>query len=303
MKEFRFDSEGKSIYAVKWEAKNPLAVIMICHGMVEHINRYSGWAESLNKIGISVYGEDHRGHGKTESSDDELGYFDIDDGWEKVISDIHNLRLIIEEENKEVPVFIAGHSMGSFLARDYITRYGEGIKGAILLSTGYIPLTTVALLKTLANTELRNKGDHWRSKRLDKLSFGSYNKNFKPNRTNFDWLSRDNDEVDKYINDPLCGIIATTQFFADFAYGLKRIVTDSVYLQTPKTLPILLYSGEKDPVGGNTKGVKKVYNLYKYAGIEDLTINFNSEGRHESLHETNREEVYEYLNSWLKKRI
>lgn len=153
----------------------------------------------------------------------------------------------------------------------------------------------------LAKWEIKTKGKRAKSPLLDKLLFGSYNKPFRPNRTEFDWLSRDSKEVDKYIRDPLCGGIFTAGFFYDLITGVKKINKFYNIKNVPQDLPIYLFSGEKDPVGGNTRGLLQVYKAYRKAGIKDITYKFYKGCRHEMLNEINRKEVYNDIISWLDK--
>jgi alpha-beta hydrolase superfamily lysophospholipase len=169
----------------------------------------------------------------------------------------------------------------------------------ILSGTGSDPgfLSTVGIW--IAKREIKKKGKRARSELLNKLSFGSYNKAFKPNRTEFDWLSRDEKEVDKYIEDPYCGEVATAGFFYDMISGVKQLDKPERISQIPKDLPIFLFSGDQDPVGNNTKGVRTAYQNLKKAGIKDISYKLYKDGRHEMLNEINKEEVYRDVIQWL----
>ena len=292
----------KQIFAMKWFEKDntkPQAIIQIAHGMAEHIERYDDFAKTLVSKGFFVYGNDHRGHGKTSGSVDNLGYFADENGWNLVVDDMHKLTTIIKEENPNVPIFILGHSMGSFLSRAYIQLYSNDIKGVILSGTGGNPGLLGHLGIFLAKQEIRKKGKRAKSEKLDNLSFGNFNKSFAPTRTNFDWLSRDTKSVDKYIEDSLCGTIFTSGFFYDFLVGLKDLNKRNNINKISKELPIYLISGDKDPVGNNTKGVLQAYNSYKKASIKDVQYKFYKDARHEILNETNKEEVYNDIIDWI----
>jgi alpha-beta hydrolase superfamily lysophospholipase len=299
---FKFkSSDGTNIFVNKWsleEDAKPKGVIQIAHGMAEHSYRYSGFAQALTSDGFAVYANDHRGHGKTAASED-IGYFSDENGWNLVVEDMHTLTNIIKRENPNVPVFLLGHSMGSFLSRTYIQQYSKDTAGVILCGTGgdLGLLGNIGML--IAKREIKRIGKRARSKRMDKLSFGNFNKAFKPNRTNFDWLSRDNKEVDKYIKDPLCGEVFTAGFFYDMLGGLKELMKKENIEKIRKELPIYLISGEKDPVGKNTKGVLQAYESYNKAGIKDISYKFYTDARHEILNETNKEEVYKDIIIWL----
>ena len=221
---------GVNVYFNKWfeEDIRPRAVVQIAHGMAEHIDRYSDFAKALTAKGFIVYGNDHRGHGKTAGTPENLGYFADEDGWNLVVEDMHELTNIIRKENPALPVFLFGHSMGSFLSRAYIQIYGEDIDGTILSGTGGNTGVLGYMGIILARSEMIRRGRKNRSKRMDRLSFGSFNNSFKPNRTDFDWLSRDKSAVDKYVDDPYCGEIFTAGFFYDFLRGIKNLMKKQI---------------------------------------------------------------------------
>ena len=297
-------SDGIQIFTYRWmpdDASAVKGVVQIAHGMAEHAARYERFADALTKAGYAVYANDHRGHGKTAGSQDNLGYFADENGWEKVVKDMHTLTGIIKKENPNKPFFLFGHSMGSFLSRHYSMLYASELTGLILSGTGGDPGAIGKIGLFVAKMDAMFHGRKAKSEIMTKLSFGAFNNTFKPNRTDFDWLSRDNAEVDKYINDPLCGTVFTAGFFCDMLGGLNFINNKDNIGKIPKNLPIYLFSGAKDPVGGNTKGVNQVYNSLKNAGIGDLTLKFYENGRHESLNEINRDEVFRDVIAWLDK--
>jgi len=304
---FTFHGEGKStIHARKWiplsaEIK---AVLIINHGMAEHIGRYHSFASYLSGFGIAVYGEDHRGHGLTAGSEESLGHFSDADGWMKVIGDIRSLHLLVMEEQKGLPVFMLGHSMGSFLTRHYLSLYGSELKGAVISGTGFQSPSVLKLAKFIARIESFLKGSHHRSKLLDKLSFGSYNKSFNyENCTGFEWLSSDPIEVRKYVDDPFCGFICSIGFYKDLSDGLLIIGRQQCFSSTPNDLPILVISGKDDPVGNMGKGVDMVVDLYKSNGVKDLIVLIKDGMRHECLNELHKEECYKDILDWLTTRI
>ena len=302
-KEMTFPAEdGTKIYYHQWlpEKKESVkAVVQIAHGMAEHSNRYAGFAKALTKDGYAVYANDHRGHGQTAGSLENVGYFADQDGWNLVVDDMYQLTQRIKKDYPNVPVFLFGHSMGSFLSRQYIFLYGNELKGVILSGTGGDPGLLGKIGSLVAKRESKNKGDKFRSQLLKKLSFGKFNKAFKPNRTEFDWLSRDDTEVDKYVKDPYCGGDFTAGFYQDLMYGLRAINNQKNTQKVPKNLPVYLFSGDKDPVGNKTKGVKQIFKVYEKAGVKDVSCKFYKDGRHEMLNETNREEVFKDIISWL----
>lgn len=300
---FTFDAGDKAkIFCYKWSPEDgvkPIAAVQIAHGMAEHAGRYERFAAFLTANGFIVYANDHRGHYKTAGSFENTGFFAENDGWSLVVNDMHTLTGIIKEQNPGLPVFLFGHSMGSFLSRNYIFRFHDEIKGVILSGTGGNPGLLSKIGKTLAGIEKAFKGSRHRSTLLNGLSFGSFNKPFKPNRTEFDWLSRDEAEVDKYVADKYCGFICTTSFFVDMLGGIIDIHKPENVSKTSKELPVYIFSGEKDPVGNFSKGVMEVYHMYKNSGINDLSYKIYKDGRHEMLNELNREEVFADVKLWL----
>jgi alpha-beta hydrolase superfamily lysophospholipase len=298
--------DGIQIFTYKWMPDEPSAlkgVVQIAHGMAEHAARYERFADALTRAGYAVYANDHRGHGKTAGSQDNAGYFADENGWEKVVEDMHTLTGIIKKENPNKPFFLFGHSMGSFLSRHYSMLYGYELSGLILSGTGGDPGAIGKIGLFIAKMDAKLHGKKAKSEIMNKLSFGAFNGAFKPNRTDYDWLSRDNAEVDKYINDPWCGAVFTAGFFCDLLGGLSYINNKENIAKIPKNLPIYLFSGAKDPVGANTKGVNQVYDTLKNAGISDIALKFYADGRHESLNEINRNEVFRNVIDWLNKHI
>ncbi len=210
------DSSGKIIYYYKWIGINkPVAALQIVHGMAEHAWHYNDFASFLVENNIAVYANDHRGHGLTAGTFEETGYFADKNGWEIATDNVHQLTEIIKTENQGIPLFMIGHSMGSLLARNYISKYPNEINGLILSGTSYNPTFLLASGKAIASIQKQFSGRKHRSRLLDILSFGKFNQSFKPNRTKFDWLNRDPEQVDKYVNNDYCGFICTSQFYLD----------------------------------------------------------------------------------------
>lgn len=299
-------NDGVKIFYYQWlpEKKQAIkAVVQIAHGMAEHSKRYSRFAEALTKQGFAVYANDHRGHGQTAGSLENVGYFADEDGWNRVVEDMRTLTERIKKNHPNVPVFLFGHSMGSFLSRHYIFLYGNDINGVILSGTGGNPGVLGKIGHLIAKNESKKRGKKFRSPKLKKLSFGKFNDAFKPNRTDFDWLSRDDSEVDKYVNDPYCGGDFTAGFYEDLLSGISTINDPKNIKKVPKDLPVYLFSGEKDPVGNKTKGVKQVVKAYQNAGIKDVSYKIYEGGRHEMLNEINREEVFEDVISWISSHL
>ena len=299
-------SDGTQIFTYKWMPDSASAIkgaIQIAHGMAEHAARYERFADALTKVGYALYANDHRGHGKTAGSLDRVGYFADEKGWEKVVVDMHTLTGIIKKECPKKPFFLFGHSMGSFLSRNYAMRYANELTGLVLSGTGGDPGAIGKIGLFIATIEAKIKGKKAKSNILTKLSFGAFNNAFKPNRTDYDWLSRDNAEVNKYISDPWCGAVCTAGFFCDLLGGIGYINIKENIAKIPKSLPIYIFSGAKDPVGANTKGVSQVCNALKDAGIGDVTLKFYEDARHETLNEINRDEVFNDVIAWLNKHV
>ena len=298
--------DNTEIHGYRWipRTKSIKAILIINHGMAEHVARYDKFAGYLKEQGIAVFGEDHRGHGRTAGDKDNLGFFAEDFGWRMVVQDIRDLHSLIQKEYSGIPIIMFGHSMGSFLTRDYLKEYGDDLSGVILSGTGYTPGPVTALGSIIASIEIRLKGKKHRSRLLDAMSFGSFNKPFtKEGNTGFEWLSRDKEQVNLYHEDPYCGFICTSSYFRDLFTGLRAINRIKAFMTTPKELPLLIISGEDDPVGDRGRGVKKVFSSYKKSGVKDVTLNLIPHGRHESLNEINKEEIYTYLNDWMEKKV
>lgn len=276
-------------------------VVQIAHGMAEHAARYGEFAEFLVKNGYGVYANDHRGHGKTAGALENVGYFADSNGWDAVLKDMHQLTLEIKKDYPASPLFLLGHSMGSLLARDYASRYGDSVKGVILSGTAADPGFLGNLGIIIAKTSGKLFGKRAKSPLLDKLSFGAFNKEFKPTRTKFDWLSRDEESVDKYVEDPYCGGVFSAGFFYDMLKGLKKVYSKKNIQNIPRSLPIFFISGEKDPVGKFSRGVKKTIGMFKDAGLGKVDFKFYPDARHEILNEINREEVYLDILGWILK--
>ncbi len=276
-----------------------LGIIQIVHGMVEFVDRYDDFARFLCDNGYIVVGEDHLGHGGSVNNEGEWGYFTKYDGFNYIIKDLHTLHLKQAKEFPELPYFFLGHSMGSFLTRIYISYYGKSLAGAIIMGTGNQPPALAAFGKALAGLISLFKGDKYRSRFINNMAFGSYNKRFKPARTPYDWLTKDTKIVDAYMKEPRCTFIFTISAYKELFDGVMYVGRKSNISKTPKELPLLLTSGAQDPVGGFGKGVVHVYDMYKAAGIDDVSIKLYENDRHEILNETDRGQVYQDILAWL----
>lgn len=292
---FRFkDNEGIELNCYKWNTEagiTPKAIVQIAHGMAEHVLRYDELANNLSKEGYIVYGHDHRGHGLTAKTLGDIGYMDDKDNFHAMVKDLRDLNDFIKEENRDIPIILLGHSMGSFLSQRYIELYGDTINGLILMGTNGKQKSIATLGLALSWIEMKFCGRKKRSNMMDKLSFGSFNNSFKPTRTQFDWLSRDEKEVDKYIENPYCGEVFTVSYYYDLLKGLKAIHHKENLDKIPKNLEIHIFAGSKDPVGYEGQGIINLYNLYKSLNIEKVHYKLYEGGRHELLNETNKTEV------------
>lgn len=309
--ETRFEShDGTRLFLYHWTAdERPRAVLHVVHGMAEHAPRYLRLAEKLAPEGIDVWAADQRGHGKTAdlSVNDPgkgglLGHCADKNSFELVTKDIHALNGEIRKKTS-APIFLLGHSWGSFIVQNYIEKYSgeKAISGCILsgakgpgdfkIKAGLPFLTILAALR----------GKREGSKIARAISDGQYNKPFKPNRSRFDWISRDEREVDKYVADPLCGFLCSSGFYRDIAGILNRVHRPDALSKIDKGLPVYIFSGSADPVGGMGSGVTSLVNAYRNLGISDLEFTLYPGARHETLNEINREEVFDSLLSWINK--
>jgi len=297
--------DRKEIIARRWtpdKSGKIKAAVHIIHGMGEHTGRYNEFAGFLTSRGFAVFALDQRGHGKTAKDPHEYGHFGDENGWGKVLGDLTSLTERINNEFKDVGIFLFGHSSGSFLARDIMFLSGQYLKGIILCSTAASPGTAGILGILLAKYLIRRYGPRVKSPLHLRFTFKSYNKYFKPARTESDWATRDNKRLDKLLKDPFCRRSFTAYFYLDLIRALFRINKYINILKIPKNLPVLFISGTDDPVGGFGKGVIKVYNNFKKAGIKDVELKFYEGARHDLVDELNRYEIFNDVANWLEKR-
>lgn len=301
---FYYDAEdNKKIHTFVWnKTDEPKGVVQILHGMAEHGARYADFASFLNKNGFIVYANDHRGHGKTAESQDEIGII-RKDGFELIISDAYILFQIIKNKHQNLPVFILGHSFGSFLAQSFISRYGSEIDGVILSGSAKQDSPDIAFGRVAASMQRIIFGENKKSFLIDKLGFGSYNKRIPGAKSKFAWLSCDDSEVEKYENDPLCGNVFSIGFYYYFFNALKGLYDSDKLSGIPEALPIFIVSGNEDPVGKYGKKVLELYDFYKKLGLLNVQIKLYPGKRHEILNEIGRQEVYDDILSWLETQI
>jgi alpha-beta hydrolase superfamily lysophospholipase len=296
-------SSGRHVW--RWSPDDGAArgVIHISHGMAEHAGRYARFAEALTAAGWIVYANDHRGHGASAATDEDLGYFADHDGWDRLVFDLREYIDRWHALHPGLPVFLFGHSMGSLLAQQYLYEHGGTLAGAILCGSQGKPPPLAAAGRVIARLERRRKGAHGRSRLMDKLAFGQFNAHFRPNRTRFDWLSRDDAEVDAYVADPRCGFLFTTQAWIDLLDGLAELSQPRNQARIRKDLPVHIVAGDRDPVGEMGASVRQLIASYQAAGLRRVTSRIYEGARHELLNETNRDEVTSDLVAWLESII
>ncbi|HBG4072762.1 TPA: alpha/beta hydrolase [Clostridioides difficile] len=297
--------EGLDIYTYKWEDENikkTKAVIQIAHGMAETAQRYETFAKVLTENGYIVYINDHRGHGKTAKIIENVGHLAEKEGFRCLVEDMYTLTNIIKKENEDLPIYLFGHSMGSFASQRYIMDYGNNLSGLILCGSNGKQGIILNLAHLIINREIKKYGRRSRSNKINDLIFGGQiiRRNEK---TKFDWLSRDKEQVEKYINDPFCGVVCSCGFFYDLVQGLKEIEDKENLKKVPLDIPIYIISGDKDPIGKNGKGVLRLRDRYIKLGVKDVTCKLYKDGRHELLNEINKEEVFEDIICWLNNKI
>jgi alpha-beta hydrolase superfamily lysophospholipase len=305
--EFYFDSrDGEhKLHAVKWvpETETPVLILQIIHGMAEHIERYDDFAQYLAKKGILVVGDDHLGHGRSVKPGEPYGYFCKNDAPTVLVRDEHRLKKMMQEQYVGVPYIILGHSMGSFILRNYLLRYGSGIDGAIIMGTGMPSKASITVALTTAAVQKVIFGEKHVSKLMQRGTYRSYLKRIKNPATSNDWLSSDAEYVGRRQEDKLSGFTFTVNGFQTL-YRLIRNLYDTEKLKTmPKELPVLFVSGAEDPVGVYGEAVTKVCESYKKIGMEHVQLKLYAGDRHEILNEKDRKDIYGDIYRWLLQRV
>lgn len=301
---FQSSTGRTSIHALKCVPDGkPRAVVQIAHGIAEHIDRYRPFMEFLADNGFVAAGNDHLGHGKSIRVPEEQGFFAEKDGWWRVVDDMDKLHDIMSKEYPELPYVLFGHSMGSFLTRTYLIKRPDKYDGVILSGTGHQSPALVLGGNAAASVMAKLNGAMGDGTKLDSLAFGSYLSKIENPRTKFDWLSRDAEQVDKYIADPLCGFVGKIGLYRDMMQGIKFITDKKNIAQMNKEKPVYFMSGNGDPVGDYGKGVVRAYKAFCDAGLHDVFMRLYPGGRHEMLNETNKEQVYQDILNWLNEKI
>lgn len=300
MKTFHITSrDGKtSLACYRTDCKNPQALLQVSHGMSEYFKRYSAFATFLARRGILVFGHDHLGHGESVSSEKDLGFIASSGGADLLVEDVHALSLHMKEEYPNLPLFLFGHSMGSFVAREAVARHHGTYAGAIFCGTAGPGMPTGAGM-LLAKLLTLFFGERHRSALLRSITFAGYNKKYRNVETSMDWLTRDSDTVAAYLSDPLCGFTFTLRAYQDLFTLIEWVSRKEWAERLPKNIPYLVVSGEMDPVGGWGAGAKKVADRLTEAGL-NTTFRLHPEMRHEILNELGFERVWEELELWVK---
>lgn len=306
METFGFlSADGKTdIHCVKWipEGGRIRGVLQIVHGMVEFIERYGDFAEFLCGKGYMVAGHDHLGHGESVPSQREWGFMDEDRGSDVLVADIHRLRLMMKEQYPDVPYFMLGHSMGSFLLRKYLFLHGEGLAGAIISGTGSQEDSAVKTGRRVSAWLAKLHGWHYRSNFIQKMAFSGNDKAFPQEKLKNAWLCRDKEVVKAYNANPKCRFVFTVSGFYALFETIWEINRPENLEKMPKSLPMFFISGDKDPVGDMGKGVRKAFDTYKGIGMQEVSMKLYPEDRHEILNELDKGQVYEDVFQWLEVR-
>lgn len=282
------------LHGYEWlPADRAQAVVVISHGMAEHAARYARFAAALTAAGFAAYGFDHRGHGHTGQNSNSLGHMGDQDSWNRAVSDLAAVCRLAAERHPGKPLLLFSHSMGSFMGQQFLYEHGAsvGLAGAVLCGSTGKPPPIAALGRLVTRLERLRLGRRGVSKLVQSLSFDAFNKRFQPQRTDFDWLSRDAAEVDKYIADPFCGFPISVQSWIDLLDGLQAIARPENQARIPKALPVFVIAGRHDPVSGGGGALRQLLGAYAAAGLNKVESRFYDEARHELLNETNRDAV------------
>jgi alpha-beta hydrolase superfamily lysophospholipase len=293
-----------TLHGVCWRPEGaPRAIVQISHGMIEYVERYEPFAQYLTEQGFLVAGHDHVGHGQSVAGPEQWGHFGVRDAGATLVEDVHALTVQLREQYPGVPLFLLGHSMGSFVARRYMMTYGAELSGALVIGTGNQPTWELLLGQGLAAVLTAFFGEDHRSRLMQQLLFGLSNRRIPHPRTASDWITKDEAIVDAYVQDPACSFRFTLNGYANL-FGLIRYVKKPAHnAAIPKQLPIILLSGTDDPVGSYGKAVRQVYQNWKQQGIADVSCKLYPTDRHEILNETDRDVVYADIAAWLERHL
>lgn len=297
------DHSGRSFFQYEWLPDDPKTIkgiVQIVHGMMEHAGRYLSMAEYLTARGFMVVAEDHPGHGKTATNPKELGHLEGRKGWHDILEGIHFVISDVKSRFPGLPYIILGHSMGSMLARHFAILHGTMLDALILSGPDDTPRPLIWTGIALSGGSRFIYGSHYRNRMINYLTYKTFKYYFKPSRTPFDWLTTDNDLVDSYLKDPLCGFPSTSGFYQGMFHGLKIINQNRSLGKIPDDLPVQIVAGKNDAVGKFSKGPKKIARQLTEAGLKNVTVQIYPEGRHEMHNEKNRWEVFADLAGWIE---
>ena len=296
--EFKSSNGQAQVFGWIYQPERVKAAVQIVHGMSEHMGRYHEFMHGLAQQGYVACGIDQLGHGRTAEGG-RKGFFAEQDGWKRLLDDQARFHRIVSSELPGLRCFLLGHSMGSFIARLYAARYPQSLAGLVVMGTARSGLRTELAMR-MAAASVRKNGPYFVDHSFDKYLYGTFNQSFSPKATNFDWLSRDAQEVQRYLNDPACGFTFTAAGLRDLFTLLNSCNQPKCFSSLEKSMPLLLLSGDQDPVGEFGVGPTQVYNRYLKAGLQDVELVLYNGARHELLHETNRQQVCRDLLDWLK---
>ncbi len=287
-----------------WPSLEPRGVVQLVHGMAEHIMRYEPFALFLNARGFIVCGHDHVGHGESVASHDDWGHIPARNGSAILVGDVGRMRALMRKRvDAELPHFIFGHSMGSFVTRSYISKCGQGLAGAIICGTAHIPPATSAAGNALARQICATRGERHTSQLLGDLSVGAYAKAIRNPRTPLDWLSYSQENVEAYLADEQCGFAFSAGGNATLTALTLEVCTSKCCKRVPKELPLLYIAGDSDPVGDMGEGVCIAAKMARTAGSEDVSCVIYGHMRHEILNETNAARVMDDVATWMEERL
>lgn len=299
-----YSKDEREIFVYKWERKEQelKGVVQISHGMAETARRYKDFARELTRNGYIVYANDHRGHGKSADDIENQGYLGEGNAFPLLIDDMAQLSNQIKNKHPDLPLYLFSHSMGSFASQRYIMDYPNQLDGLILSGSNGKQGIILSLGKILSKIEVLFRGKKAKSRIMNKITFGHYNRQFEEESTGVEWLTRDREKQIDYLKNPYCGSIFPASFYATFLDSLQYVEDENNFHKIPKDLPIYILSGDQDPVGDFSKGVKKLRNRYQKQGVKDLEMKIYEGARHELLNEINREEVIADIIQWFEAR-
>ena len=296
---------GVDVAGYMWEPEEmtPKLLLVISHGMSEGMTRYDEFANYMAARGVLVAGKDHLGHGKTARGADELGYFGRVKYDNIQNADFHKLVNLVRAMYPQVPLFVMGHSMGSFLVREYITEHGDNLDGVILSGAGDMSRFKVSMGRALVDMMSLFKGQRYRSKLVQKLIFGKFNSHISNPRTQLDWLTRDTAVVDEYMRQKDNGFIFTLNGFTHMLLNIIRVSQSQTFSKVPSDLPLLLVGGGEDPLGDWGRALPVLSKKYHAGGVKDVTVKLYPDARHEVVNELNKDQIDEDILSWMESRI